>query len=117
LVGASAKPASLGRTVYENLLSGGFKGELFAVNPNHATILDHPAFPSLTAIGKPVDLAVICAPPAAVPAILEEARGVARGAVILSGAPTARAADFHRWRREIAVSTPPTVRWTPLPAD
>jgi acetyltransferase len=102
LVGASAKPASLGRTVYENLLSGGFKGELFAVNPNHATILDHPAFPSLTAIGKPVDLAVICAPPAAVPAILEEARGVARGAVILSGAPTARAADFHRWRREIA---------------
>lgn len=102
LIGASAKPGSLGRNVYDNLLAGGFKGELFAVNPNHATILERPAFASLTAIGKPVDLAVICAPPAAVPAILDEARQRARGAVILSGAPTANPADFQRWRREIA---------------
>jgi acetyltransferase len=102
LVGASAKPGSLGRIVYENLLAGGFQGELFAVNPNHATILDRPAFASLTALGRPVDLAVICAPPDAVPAILDEMRERARGAVILSGAPTAKPADFHRWRREIA---------------
>ena len=102
LVGASAKPGSLGRIVYENLLAGGFQGDLFAVNPNHATILDRPAFASLTALGRPVDLAVICAPPDAVPAILDEMRERARGAVILSGAPTAKPADFHRWRREIA---------------
>ena len=102
LIGASAKPGSLGRLVYENLLAGGFKGELFAVNPNHTAILERPAYPSLTAIGRPVDLAVICAPPAAVPAILDEARSRARGAVILSGAPTAKAADFQRWRAEIA---------------
>lgn len=102
LIGASAKPESLGRLVYDNLLAGGFKGELFAVNPNHTAILERPAYPSLTAIGKPVDLAVICAPPAAVPAILDEARSRVRGAVILSGAPTAKAADFQRWRAEIA---------------
>jgi len=102
LVGASAKPGSLGRIVYENLLAGGFQGELFAVNPNHATILDRPAFASLTALGRPVDLAVICAPPDAVPAILDEMRERARGAVILSGAPTAKPVDFHRWRRELA---------------
>jgi acetyltransferase len=102
LIGASARMASLGRIVFQNLLAGAFKGELFAVNPNHATILDRPAFPSLTAIGRPVDLAVICAPPAAVPAIVDEMRQRARGAVILSGAPTAKAADFHRWRRDIA---------------
>ena len=102
LIGASAKAESLGRTVYQNLLAGGFKGELFAVNPNHATILDRPAFPSLTAIGKPVDLAVVCAPPAAVPAILDEMRQRVRGALILSGAPTAKSADFQRWRGEIA---------------
>jgi acetyltransferase len=102
LVGASAKPGSLGRIVYQNLLTGGFKGELFAVNPNHATILDRPAFPSLTALGRAVDLAVICAPPGAVPAILDEMLQRARGAVILSGAPTAKPVEFHRWRREIA---------------
>jgi acetyltransferase len=102
LVGASAKVESLGRIVYQNLLAGGFKGDLFAVNPNHAVILDRPAFPSLTALGRPVDLAVICAPPGAVPAILDEMHQRARGAVILSGAPTAKPAEFHRWRREIA---------------
>ena len=47
LIGASAKAESLGRIVYQNLLAGGFKGELFAVNPHHATILDRPAFPWL----------------------------------------------------------------------
>ena len=102
LVGASAKAESLGRIVYQNLLGGGFKGELFAVNPNHSAILDRPAFTSLTSLGRPVDLAVICAPPAAVPGILEEMQQRARGAVILSGAPTAKPVDFHRWRREIA---------------
>ena len=81
LVGASAKLESLGRIVYQNLLAGGFTGELFAVNPNHAVILDRPAFPSLTALGRPVDLAVICAPPGAVPAILDEMHQRARGAV------------------------------------
>jgi acetyltransferase len=64
---------------YQNLLARGFKGELFAVNPNHATVLDRPASRSLSEIGKAVDVAVICAPPAAVPAILDEARQRARG--------------------------------------
>lgn len=102
LIGASERQGSLGRVVYTNLLAAGFKGELFAVNPNHATILGRPAFASLTAIGGPVDLAVICAPPAAVPAIIDEARGRARGAVILSGAPTATAGDYAAWYRGIA---------------
>jgi acetyltransferase len=42
LVGASERPGSLGRIVYENLLAGGFGGEIYAVNPHHATVLDTP---------------------------------------------------------------------------
>jgi acetyltransferase len=53
VVGASSRPASLGRIVYENLLAGGFQGELFAVNPNHKTVLGRPAYASLAAIGQP----------------------------------------------------------------
>ena len=34
LVGASDKAGSLGRTVYENILAGDFKGAVYAVNPN-----------------------------------------------------------------------------------
>src|SRR5215475_10061837 len=60
LVGASERAGSLGRIVYENLLAGGFRGEIAAVNPNHATVLGRPAHPSMAAIGL-VDAAVICA--------------------------------------------------------
>lgn len=67
LMGASGRAGSLGRLVYENLLGGDFQGELFAVNPRHRRVLGRKAFASLAAIGRPVDLVVICAPAAAVP--------------------------------------------------
>src|SRR4029077_9891717 len=62
LVGASERPGSLGRIVYENMLAGGFRGEIFAVNPNHRQVLGHPAVRSLAALEKPVELAVIATP-------------------------------------------------------
>src|SRR5215831_434468 len=102
LCGASERPGSIGRIVYENLLNGPFRGELRAVNPRHAKILGRRAFASLAAIGEPVDLAVICAPPSTVPGMLAECKGRARGAVVISGAPTAPPVTYARWRREIA---------------
>ncbi|MDQ2963864.1 MAG: GNAT family N-acetyltransferase [Pseudomonadota bacterium] len=104
LVGASERPGSPGRVVYENMLAGEFKGELYAVNPAHAKVLGRRAYASLAAIGRPVDLAVICAPPATVPAILKCERGRLRAAAILSGAPMAAPADYRRWRRELAAN-------------
>jgi acetyltransferase len=62
LVGASERPGSLGRIVFENLLAGGFKGEIIAVNPKHRSILGHKPVRSLAALPKPVDLAVIAIP-------------------------------------------------------
>ena len=78
LVGASDKPASLGRIVFENLLEGGFKGDLYAVNPNHRRLLGRRCFASLAAIGKPVELALIAVPCAAVTGVLDEARALRR---------------------------------------
>src|SRR5690242_3914153 len=88
VVGASSRPGSLGRVAYENLLAGGFQGELFAVNPGHSTVLGQQAYASLAAIGRPIDLAVICAPFAAVPGILDLGGGQLRGAAILTDAPS-----------------------------
>jgi len=102
VIGASSRPDSLGRVVYENLLGGAFEGELYAVNPNHATVLNRPAFPALAAIGKRIDLAVICAPPRTIPAILDESRGSLRAATILSSVPTASAEAERRWLQQIS---------------
>src|SRR5437867_6118101 len=68
LVGASGRAGSLGRIVCENLLGGGFAGQLHLVNPNRYTVLGRKAFRSLRSIDRPVDLAVICAPPTRCPA-------------------------------------------------
>ena len=104
LVGASERPGSPGRVVYQNMLAGEFKGALYAVNPGHAKVLGRPAYASLAAIGRPIDLAVICAPPAAVPNVLKCERGLLRAAAILSGTPMATPTDDRRWRRELVAN-------------
>ena len=69
LVGASDRVGSLGRTVFENLLSGQFAGDIYAVNPNHRSVFGRRAYASLAAIGKPIDLAIIATPPAPIAGI------------------------------------------------
>jgi acetyltransferase len=104
LIGASSRPGSLGRIVYENLLDAEFQGELYAVNPRHATVLGHTAFRSIEAIEKTIDLAVICAPAEAVPSVLRECSGRVRSAVIVSSAPAAGPETYLRWRSDISVA-------------
>ncbi len=85
IVGATEKLASVGRSVVQNLLNGRFQGKIFPVNPNREEVLGIPCFPSLTAIGEKVDLAVIATPARTVPEVIREC--VARqcaGAVVIS---------------------------------
>src|SRR5512132_237772 len=85
LVGASERPGSLGRVVLENLLDGDFKGDLYAVSARYRRVLGRKTASSLAAIGKPVDLALLTVPYAAVPGVLDDAAksGIAT-AVVLS---------------------------------
>jgi len=101
LVGASGKPGSIGRVVMENLLAGVFHGPVFAVNSAHRRVLARRSHPSLAAIGKPVDLALIAVPYAAVPAVLDDgARAGVKAAVVLSAPPT-DADELRRWQRDV----------------
>ena len=72
LVGASDRAGSLGRSVFENLLAGAFKGDVYAVNPGHRRVFGQRAYATVAAIGKPIDLVVIAAPAAAVPGLLDD---------------------------------------------
>ena len=87
IIGASDRPQSVGRLVYENLLNGKFKGTLYAVNPKHSEVLGHPAYPKIQAIGKPIELAVIVTPPAAVASVIDScgAAGVKAAVIITAG--------------------------------
>ena len=45
VVGASHRPESFGRFVMANVMSGGFSGEIFAINPKHRTVDGRPCLP------------------------------------------------------------------------
>lgn len=73
VVGASDRPEALGRDVFANLLKGGFKGRIDAVNPKRSVVQGQPCVPSLRALAKAPDLAVVVTPAATVPALVQEA--------------------------------------------
>ena len=59
LVGASGRAGSLGRIVCENLLAGGFSGELHLVNPKRNTVLGSQGV-SLLALDRPAHRSRAC---------------------------------------------------------
>ena len=91
LIGASERPGSLGRVVYENLLAGGFTGEIVAVNPNRKRIFGHRVARSLATLKKRIDCAVIATPCDQVSDVLAQGGSAGlRSAVILTAPPVAR---------------------------
>jgi acetyltransferase len=85
LIGATERPGSVGRVVLENLRATQPAFPVYAINPNRATILGRPAYPSVEAVPGPVDLAVITTPAATVPGIIRQcAEADARGAIVIS---------------------------------
>ena len=86
LVGASERAGSPSRVLLENLLHGEYKGEFFAVNPQHETVLGTPCHPTVDAIGKPIDLAIIATPADAVPEVMESCRKARVFAVLILSA-------------------------------
>ena len=85
VVGATEKPGSVGRTILWNLLSSPFGGTVYPVNPTRPAILGVKAYPSISAIGEPVDLAVIVTPAKTAPGLVAECgeAGI-RGVIIIS---------------------------------
>ncbi len=85
VVGASARPATIGRALIDNLVRAGFAGPIYPVHPTATEIAGRPCFASLAACPGPVDLAVIAVPARAVEATIEEAARIGvRGAVVIS---------------------------------
>lgn len=71
VIGASDEPGSVGHTLTQNVLTGGFEGQVFLVNPHHGTIAGRDCFKSVEALPEAPELAVIATPPDSVPPIIE----------------------------------------------
>ncbi len=87
VIGASRKPGRVGHAILQNIISAGFAGPIFAVNPHATSVLGVPCVPAVADLPEPPDVAVIAVPPANVNAVAEDCgrRGVRALVVVTAG--------------------------------
>jgi len=85
VVGASRDPSSLGAALVANLVRHGFRGAIYPVNSRADHVEGLRAYPTLAAVGHPIDLVLVAVPAPGVEAVVDEcARIGARGVVVIS---------------------------------
>jgi len=62
MIGASRTPGSVGNAIMTNLVTGGFTGVVYPVNPKAKSILGNRCVKDVQAIDEPVDLGVMAIP-------------------------------------------------------
>ena len=100
----SVSPGKLGGTLINQIMAGGRQKLLFAVNPKGQGYQDVAGYADIADISEDVDLAVIAAPAATVPAILESCgkKGVKAAVIISSGFSEAGNAAGEQELQQIA---------------
>jgi acyl-CoA synthetase (NDP forming)/GNAT superfamily N-acetyltransferase len=85
VIGASRHPGTLGHVLFTGMLAAGFNGTVYPVNPEAHHVGGVRAYADVLEVPDRVDLAVIVAPAAQVPGIVEQcARKRVGGLVIVS---------------------------------
>ena len=102
VVGASDNTLKLGGgRLLKNLIESSFAGPLYPVNPNRTQVLSLPAFPAVSAIGKPVELVVIVVPGEQVEeALLDCAAASVPAVIVISSGFAERGDALGRARQE-----------------
>ena len=72
VIGASDTANSVGATVFQNLIRGGFTGVVYPVNHRRESVQGVQAYPDVAALPKTPDLVVICTPAPTVPGIVKQ---------------------------------------------
>lgn len=86
VIGASCLQGSVGSVVMENLVSGGFQGDIHPVNPKYGAVMGIPAHADADDLPPDIDMALIATPIAAVPKILETCAAKGMGSAVIISA-------------------------------
>ncbi|WP_116135178.1 GNAT family N-acetyltransferase [Trinickia diaoshuihuensis] len=105
VVGASARPESVGSKVWRQVLAGGFEGPVWPVNPKYADLDGCAVFTDVADLLEPPSVALICTPSPTWPEIVEKlGRLGTRAAIIVSD--TKREAASPDLARALAAARP-----------
>jgi acyl-CoA synthetase (NDP forming) len=86
-LGATNNPAKWGFRIFANIVSNGYQGRLYPINPTKDEILGKKVYRSVSEIPEVPDVAIIVIPPPGVPKVLEECadKGIKAAIVITAG--------------------------------
>jgi len=62
VIGASSEEGKIGNSVMKNLINGGYKGEIYPINPSAAEIMGRKAYKSVKDVPGKIDVAVFAIP-------------------------------------------------------
>ncbi|MFA6267930.1 MAG: acetate--CoA ligase family protein [Pseudolabrys sp.] len=113
VIGASARPKSVGAALIKNLMGGGFDGPIMPVNPKATALHGVMTYKDVASMPMTPDLAVIATPPDTIPALVDElGRRGTRAAVILTAgfAEGEAAAGKARAAQMLAAARPHLLR-------
>ncbi len=72
LVGVTTNPRSVGGKILSNLITGGYRGVVYPINPAVEAVMGIPCFTDVKSLPRTPDLAVICTPAPQVPEIVAD---------------------------------------------
>jgi acetyl coenzyme A synthetase (ADP forming)-like protein len=72
VIGASRRTSAIGRRVLDAIVSAGFNGAIYPVNPNAGEIAGLRAYPTARDLPGPVDLAVVTVPASEVATVVDD---------------------------------------------
>jgi acetate---CoA ligase (ADP-forming) len=106
VIGASRTPGTVGYEIVHNLLTEGFTGALYPVNPKATSVHSVPAYRSVSDIPGEIDVAIITVPKELALAIAEEcgARGVRALIVITAGFKEVGPAGLEREQQLLGIA-------------
>jgi acyl-CoA synthetase (NDP forming) len=87
VIGASTDPAKTGHVLFKNIVTNGFPGNVYPINPNASEILGYKAYPNILTVPEQVDLVYFLLPGKFIPKLFEDCRkkGVKAACIIAAG--------------------------------
>jgi len=103
IVGATRKSGEFSMNIMEHLLSYGYAGKLYPINPNAGEILGVKAYADISEIADPIDLALIVTARETVPGVLRSCadKGIKCATIVAQGFSDAMDNEGHELNRRL----------------
>ena len=85
VIGASEVPGKAAERRTRSLIQGGYEGDIFLINPKRSELFGRKAYPTITDIGKNVDLVmIVVAPKFVTSAVADSVKMGAKGIIVIT---------------------------------